>query len=308
MQLTTEEQNIVAPFAKQLASTEKKTRDKAVRNLTAFLTSQKQLPYIELMKLWKGLFYCFWMSDKPLVQQALAEDLAAMLLKLPESTVISFIKAFWETTCREWHGIDRHRMDKYYMLLRKFVQYSFKLLAEHSWDSQMMESYLDTLSEVPLAPENPRCPDSIRYHIIDVYLEELEKVIPVESSSEVPTAELLKPFFTLLANTSNNILFNKLVENIFGRILESAVHAMAEEEDEAGDDEEQEDEMENGNKNLEIFRYDLEGIKAELFRKGGDPATRAPNRKKIYDIYRSYKDVLSDMDEADEEEEEEDEE
>ena len=27
----------------------------------------------ELLKLWKGLFYCMWMSDKPLVQEELAK-------------------------------------------------------------------------------------------------------------------------------------------------------------------------------------------------------------------------------------------
>lgn len=32
-----------------------------------------------MMKLWKGLFYTFWMSDKPLVQEELAIVLSSMV-------------------------------------------------------------------------------------------------------------------------------------------------------------------------------------------------------------------------------------
>ena len=39
---------------------EKKTRDKAVKNLAVFLSdpSRDALPKTEMDKLWKGLFYC----------------------------------------------------------------------------------------------------------------------------------------------------------------------------------------------------------------------------------------------------------
>jgi hypothetical protein len=39
----------------------------------------------ELLKLWKGLFYCMWMSDKPLVQDDLARSTFARLLALLKS-------------------------------------------------------------------------------------------------------------------------------------------------------------------------------------------------------------------------------
>jgi uncharacterized protein YdaU (DUF1376 family) len=52
----------------------------------------------------------YWMSDKPLVQQALATELADILLKIPDpSSSLLFLKGFWQTMVREWHGIDRLR-------------------------------------------------------------------------------------------------------------------------------------------------------------------------------------------------------
>ena len=50
------------------------------------------------------------MSDKPLVQQDLATELADILLKIPDpSSSLLFLKGFWQTIVREWLGIDRLR-------------------------------------------------------------------------------------------------------------------------------------------------------------------------------------------------------
>ena len=55
------------------------------------------------------------MSDKPLVQQALAADLAEILLRInPVSddqlvASLGFLRGFWEAIVREWTGLDRLR-------------------------------------------------------------------------------------------------------------------------------------------------------------------------------------------------------
>lgn len=50
------------------------------------------------------------MSDKPLVQQALATELAELILTITTTSAsLAFLRGFWETTVREWNGIDRLR-------------------------------------------------------------------------------------------------------------------------------------------------------------------------------------------------------
>lgn len=50
------------------------------------------------------------MSDKPLVQQALADELAELVLMITTtSQSLAFLRGFWETMVREWSGIDRLR-------------------------------------------------------------------------------------------------------------------------------------------------------------------------------------------------------
>ena len=102
----------------------------------------KRLAPLEMAKLWKGIFFCssaspspelsttladppylrlgFWMSDKPLVQQALASSLAGLVLDVrPKDrkagrverfrAAMTYLRGFWEATVREWSGLDRLR-------------------------------------------------------------------------------------------------------------------------------------------------------------------------------------------------------
>jgi ribosomal RNA-processing protein 1 len=106
------------------------------------------------------------MSDKPLVQQALATELADLVLAITTtSSSLAFLRGFWETTVREWNGIDRLRcasitvlhfsnlnkfyirMDKYYMLVRRFVNASFRLLMRVEWDKSACDEYNHILSD-----------------------------------------------------------------------------------------------------------------------------------------------------------------
>jgi ribosomal RNA-processing protein 1 len=80
-----------------------------VSNLRTYLRSRKEFSEIELLKLWKGLFYCMWMSDKPRNQQQLARDLADLIDVVPRTTLVPFVDAFWKTIAREWSGIGRLR-------------------------------------------------------------------------------------------------------------------------------------------------------------------------------------------------------
>jgi ribosomal RNA-processing protein 1 len=81
-------------------------RDAAVDSLRTYLSARPSLSSAESLKLWKGLFYCMWMSDKPRNQQQLARDLAALVDVLRAGVVVPFLEGFWITMGREWSGID----------------------------------------------------------------------------------------------------------------------------------------------------------------------------------------------------------
>ena len=84
----------------------------------------------ELLKLWKGLFYCMWMSDKPLIQEDLAETIASLIHSVEDrATGLMFFSISIRTLARDWAGIDTWRVDKFLMV--SFINLvSLKLLLQ----------------------------------------------------------------------------------------------------------------------------------------------------------------------------------
>lgn len=69
------------------------------------------------MRLWKGLYYCMWMSDKPLVQEELAESLSKLVHCFNNvDAALLYTKCTLNTLASEWFGIDQHRLDKFQMV------------------------------------------------------------------------------------------------------------------------------------------------------------------------------------------------
>uniref|UniRef100_A0A8C6WCM3 Ribosomal RNA processing 1 n=1 Tax=Nannospalax galili TaxID=1026970 RepID=A0A8C6WCM3_NANGA len=109
-------------LAQRLAGNEQVTRDRAVRKLRKYITARTQqaaggFTHDELLKIWKGLFYCMWMQDKPLLQEELGRTISQLThaFQTTEAQHL-FLRAFWQTMIREWVGIDRLRLDKFYMV------------------------------------------------------------------------------------------------------------------------------------------------------------------------------------------------
>ncbi|KAF2131319.1 hypothetical protein P153DRAFT_286846 [Dothidotthia symphoricarpi CBS 119687] len=164
------------PFIKSLASSEKKIRDNALESLRTYLTAQKQIAELDLLKLWKGLFYCLWMQDKPALQQQLSRDLAALVPVLRKAVVLPFIRAFWLTMAREWSHIEALRLDKYLYLIRQYLNTSFTFLARRHWKTTVLQEWNNIVEETPLEPTNMKIPNGLRYHVLDIWVDELAKV------------------------------------------------------------------------------------------------------------------------------------
>lgn len=72
---------------------------------------------LDFMRLWKGLFYCMWMSDKPLIQEELAESLSKLVHCFNSKDVVFlYTTCALETLGTEWIGIDQYRLDKFSMV------------------------------------------------------------------------------------------------------------------------------------------------------------------------------------------------
>lgn len=127
-----------------------------------------------------------FMSDKPRNQQQLARDLAALVDAFKTSSAqIAFISAFWKTMAREWSAIDSLRMDKYLYLLRCYISKGFEVCSKSKgWKKalgekdKVWEQYVEMLvaDGGPLSPRDMKVPVGVRLHVLDIWVDELEKV------------------------------------------------------------------------------------------------------------------------------------
>ncbi|KAL8149451.1 hypothetical protein AgCh_006457 [Apium graveolens] len=159
---------------KQLASCNKSTRDKALKLLKQYLQSQDQISHEELKKIWKGLFFTVWHADKAPVQSDLINSLSCLLYKLPFLLSVEYFSVFLVTMRREWTGIDGHRLDKFYLLIRRFVNAGFVLMKRSNWDLEVVKRFVGVLeNRVFFAKEKKGVGNGVSYHVASVFLDEV---------------------------------------------------------------------------------------------------------------------------------------
>ena len=88
-------------------------------------------------KLCLGLHYCLWHSDKPLVQLACADSIAA-LIQAPPTPLLRwlFVRSLFKALAKQWGTIDRYRMDKYLALVRRVACKCFEAVRDDEGGAQ----------------------------------------------------------------------------------------------------------------------------------------------------------------------------
>ncbi|KAJ1991820.1 hypothetical protein GGI26_003714 [Coemansia sp. RSA 1358] len=307
IELTAQEQ----AFGKKLAHIDKDVRDSALASIRHRFSTENDIAYIDMLRHWKALFYCFWLSDMPLVQQELAWDLADLILVCSGDNRVQFVRAFWETVCREWFDIDKHRLDKYLLLMRRVVFFTFRSMQRNSWDRQLVSDYLKVYQEYPVNSSEPKVPNSIRTHVADVYIDEMVRLVATVmndgeaqqgESSEIPVATLLEPFIRFIGCSTIKHLPSKIQESVFMdtvvRIAEAEERANAENNSDSEDsvqDIGRDNQMDNEEVDQLQFLIDaIPAIKKNILDVCNEEGIRAIGRRQLYSIYQMLTETFPD--------------
>lgn len=217
-------------FAQRLASNEKHIRTKAVKKLRKYITvrSQKETGGFtgdELLKLWKGLFYCLWMQDKPLVQEELSNQISTLIHSFHNiDGQFLYFESFLQTFKREWTGIDRLRMDKFFQLVRFMFRQTFELLKRTNWEKSVVARFLEILT-AQLLQSSSGAPAGLQFHILDLYMTELAAVASAELTAD-QNLIFIEPFCKTAAKTKEQSLFRAICNSIFSTIIDQAPFAI----------------------------------------------------------------------------------
>ncbi|XP_064396649.1 uncharacterized protein LOC135343607 [Halichondria panicea] len=201
-------------FARSLASNDTRTRSRTLKRLTQWVVARSSIEdgftELEFLKLWKGLYTCMWHSDKPLVQEELVDSLAGLLVMMRRpDAALQYLRTFFTTIAREWHSIDRLRLDKFYLLLRKMLGQSFKLLQNSQWDEEVVQEFISIIKDGPLNHDLGKTTLGVQLHVLEVYVSELLMCSPVEGG-----VDLLNPPLALLANTRDTTVSGCIVRSV----------------------------------------------------------------------------------------------
>lgn len=209
-------------FARALGSPDYCTREKGLQALTAWLTRKASIDGHDMARIWKGLFYCFWHSDKTPIQMELADKLASIVSQLSDEVAFLYFSVFIDTMRREWFGIDHLRLNKFLMLIRQFFNQLLRMLQKRKWQTALVSQYTALLqSEVLLPTDNQRA-TGLAYHVCDVWLPEVIKVVSESNKppSSATLALLLQPFCEALTHADEVAMVRRVRESVFDLVLE----------------------------------------------------------------------------------------
>ncbi|KFP59560.1 Ribosomal RNA processing protein 1 B, partial [Cariama cristata] len=278
----------------------------------------------ELLKIWKGLFYCMWMQDKPLLQEELADNISQLIHVIQNTEARHlFIQTFWQTMNREWNGIDNLRLDKFYMLMRMILRQSFEVLKRNEWDESLIELFLQLLMKEVMEPDS-NAPIGIKLHFIDIYLDELAKVGAKELTAD-QNLKFIEPFCKIAAKSKDRCVLHAVAAGIFEIIVDQSPYAIEDLMKELGSNSDEEASEENKQENEEVpktkadrclsrksvqssektedvyenaddgigtvLQFDYKAVADKLFEFASKKNTPSLNRKRLYKLVRKFQDL-----------------
>ncbi|XP_047574920.1 ribosomal RNA processing protein 1 homolog B isoform X6 [Lutra lutra] len=121
---------------------------------------------------------------------------------------------------REWKGIDRLRLDKFYMLIRLVLRQSFEVLKRDGWEESRIKLFLDVLMKEILHPES-QSPNGVKFHFIGIYLHELSKVGGRELLAD-QNLKFIDPFCKIAARTKDQTLVQTIARGVLEVIVDQS--------------------------------------------------------------------------------------
>eukprot|EP00980_Cylindrotheca_fusiformis_P001527 scaffold346_cov116-Cylindrotheca_fusiformis.AAC.41 len=190
-----------------------------------------------------------------------------------------FIRTFFRTVRREWGSMDKYRVDKFYTLIRMYMHEVFKYMATRHWNLGIIRLFNDAIFDEVLN----KTPNGLRYHLIDVTLDELAKVnatAPMQLT-EATFLDTLEPYFAMCqTGAGDDTIQERVLEKVVARFLEKYSVVRDELLDE-GNEKASED-------SLTFEQVHVGSVAQFIFELGSDPETKDRYRKSLYEMHKTY--------------------
>ena len=288
--ISTDESHVT--FARALASPDKEIRDKTVKSLINYVSTLQEITELEMLKLWKALYYCMWLSDKAPIQMELALALSGLFRSFKNMDfAVMFYRLFFRTMIREWTLLDQHRINKFYTLIRLMLREGLSFMYKNGWSAESVDSLLDVLEEEVLV----KTPNGLRLHIADIFLQELLTASNGDINSDA-FMRVLRPFFAAVQGCLDKSFQERVILKVFSAFVTD--HAR----EHRGSDET----VTEARKHL-FLNVQTSIVQSMIFSTASDSDTLEKNRRRIYTLHQEFPPVtglpFASMDEIEDTEE-----
>ncbi|CAI4227758.1 unnamed protein product [Auanema sp. JU1783] len=262
-------------FAQKLASGEPATRRRALNTLRDWITQQskvKAFDMADMTRLTQGLHYVLWMQDKMLLQEELSDNICSFFMNFETDQERQlFVKCSFTSLAKSWHNIDKWRVDKFLLHLRKLIFQLFKHLASIKWKKALRDQYFAAIKE-SIFTNSTHVSDGLKFHFCSLFLDELDKA---GGLSKKQVSNILQFFVDIIKEKSiSDYLFNTILKECFETILHSLSEDFAAKE--------------NGEEIPAGLEFDYKAIGKMLFDVGKHPDVKSARRKELYKMVKLF--------------------
>lgn len=118
---------------------------------------------------------------------------------------------------REWSGIDSVRLDKFYLLIRRFISNAFSLLDKNSWKLDLVNLVMNCFDKSTFSAKDRFLEEKrVNYYVASVFLQELTPFLPLKLSV---LEMLFRPFFSAVVKLRDKVLVGKIRSGFFDVLL-----------------------------------------------------------------------------------------
>ena len=186
-----------------------------------------------------------------------------------------FLRTFLCTVRREWGRMDKYRVDKFYTLFRMMIHEVYRYMSLRHWSMGIMRLFNDVLHEEILS----QTPNGLRYHLIDLAIDELASV---NTKAPMPMTEAtfldcLSPFFAMASiEIGDDSLQERVMENVVAKFLETYSFVS------------ENPSKDNEGKSLQFDQVHVGSVADYIFRLASDTETCDRFRESLYDMHKRY--------------------
>ncbi len=159
---------------------------------------------------------------------------------------------------------------------------SYKYMAVRHWNLGIIRLFNDVIYDEALSHESEGLTNGLRFHLIDICIEELAQV---NASAEIPLTEAtfldcVEPFFALAQKAHDKNVHKRVMEKVLSKFLTeySFVATLPDQEEEDGDED----------ASLIFSQVHVGSVAKFIFEIASDPETDERFRKALYEMYKTY--------------------